>query len=58
MNKLDKDYQSLLQDILDNGVKKKIEPEPVLNLYSVHKSDIAWQMDFLFLQQRRWQLKL
>jgi thymidylate synthase len=23
MNKLDKDYQSLLQDILDNGVEKK-----------------------------------
>ena len=23
MNKLDKDYQNLLQDILDNGVKKE-----------------------------------
>lgn len=23
MNKLDKDYQNLLQDILDNGIKKE-----------------------------------
>ena len=40
-NNLDKQYQSLLQDILDNGVKKKkIEQELVPSVFLVDRLDI------------------
>ena len=33
MNKLDKDYQNLLQDILDNGVKKQTRNGETISLF-------------------------
>jgi len=37
MNNIDKQYQQLLKDIIDNGVEKKIEPEQEPFQYSADK---------------------
>ena len=37
MNNLDKQYQALLQDILDNGVEKKTEQTQVQSRYLVDR---------------------
>jgi hypothetical protein len=53
MNSLDKKYQELLKDILDNGVTKKTVLELEHYLYLEDKSDTRCQKGFLYLQQRR-----
>jgi DNA-binding sugar fermentation-stimulating protein len=46
MNNIDKHYQALLQDILDNGVENPIEQVQVQYQYLDVRFDIKCLMDF------------
>lgn len=52
MNKLDKDYQNLLQDILDNGVKKETRNGSTISVFG---RQIRHKMSdgFLFSQSKK-----
>ena len=52
MNNIDKQYTALLQDILDNGVKKQTRNGELLSVFG-RQIRHSIRTVFLFLQQRK-----